>query len=173
MDTEHVGVPRQQSFWADWKDVAGVTGRRYAPHFDLLWAATLKAAVEMAQTMGDEVRVKEYQRSLEQAEEFINRTAADGGLWNGRNYIERWDDGVHDSYVREDQTLAAVFDVIPEERLASIYQQLDRNETKWGIRETFPYVSSWSEDDGGGPGDYHNGGIWPYLNFADALGRYR
>lgn len=172
MDTEHVGVPRQQSYWADWKDVPGVTGRRYGPGFDLLWAATLTAAAEMAQTLGDEARAADYQHSLEQAQGFINRSSADGGLWNGRNYIERWDDGIHEAYVREDQILGAVFDVIPEERLASIYQQLSRNETQWGVRETFPYVSSWNDDAGGAPGDYHNGGIWPYLNFADALGRY-
>jgi glycogen debranching enzyme len=171
-DTEHVGVPMQHSFWADWKDVPAEQGRRYAPHFALLWLASLRAAYEFALTLRDSSSAARYTALADRAAAFINRPFSEGGMWNGRNYVERWDDGALHPYVLEDQLIGAYFHVIPTERLHLIYEQIRANETPWGVREKFPYQPGWTEEGGGTGGNYHNGGIWPYLNFADATGRY-
>jgi familyl 116 glycosyl hydrolase-like protein len=173
-DTEKVGVPLQGSFWADWKDVKGVEGRKYAPHFALLWVAALKAAAELAVAAGDAQKATDYAQQSVVAEEFINRSFDNGGMWNGANYVDRWSDGRKPGYVLEDQVMGAYFDVIAADRLTSLYGRLKANETRFGVRETFPYApysSGFHTSDVDG-GNYHNGGIWPYLNFVDAAGRY-
>lgn len=172
-DSEHVGVPMQQSFWADWKDVPAEQGRRYAPHFALLWLASLRAASELALALKDTHAATQYASMADRAAAFINRPYAEGGLWNGSHYVERWDSGKLPPYVLEDQLIGACFNVIPADRLTLIYHQLVANETPWGVREKFPYQSGWTEATGGSGGNYHNGGIWPYLNFVDVSGRYR
>lgn len=171
-DTEHVGVPMQLSYWADWKDVKGEQGRKYAPYFALLWLAALQSASELALDVRDPVAAAKYDALAEKASHFVNRPFDQGGMWNGTNYVDRWQDGRLRDYVLEDQVVGAYFHVIPEEKLVSIYKQLEANETAWGVRETYPYNTNWTDEDGGAPGHYHNGGIWPYLNFVDAAGRY-
>jgi glycogen debranching enzyme len=171
-DSEHVGVPMQLSFWADWKDVNGETGRRYAPHFALLWLASLRAGSEWALLAKDSVAARRYETFAKRASAFINRPYGQGGLWDGHSYVDRWSDGRSPSYVLQDQVVGAYFNVIAVERLNLLYRQLRANETPWGVREKFPYQSDWTEGMGGMPGNYHNGGIWPYLNFVDATGRY-
>jgi glycogen debranching enzyme len=171
-DVEHIGAPMQASFWADWKDVSGVQGRKYAPEFDLLWIAALRAAAELAPIASDTQAADEYRRAAIKAEAFVNRPVEQGGLWNGRYYVEQWPDGPRSGLVLEDQLVGAWFDVIPADRLQSIYASLAANRTRWGVRETFPYRIGWGEESGGTPGNYHNGGIWPYVNFMDAGGRY-
>jgi len=169
-DFENVGVPMQTSYWADWKDVPGVEGRKYAPHFVLLWVAALKAASGLAVPAHDSQATAEYMTLERRAEEFINGPVDEGGLWNGRNYVDRWQDGRRPDYVLQDQTVGAYFDVIPPGRLKAIYRQLEASETEFGVRETFPYIKAF--DPKFGEGDYHNGGVWPWLNFMDAAGRY-
>ena len=171
-DTQHIGVPLQRSFWADWKDVPGEQGRMYAPHFVLLWVASLRAASELASAMNDPNSAARYSAMGDRATAFINRPFAEGGMWNGHNYVDRWTDGTLPSYVLEDQLVGAYFHVIPTDRLHQIYEQIRANETPWGVREKYPYQLGWTEETGGKGGDYHNGGIWPYLNFIDATGRY-
>lgn len=170
-DSEHVGVPMQRSYWADWKDVPLEQGRKYAPHFALLWLSSLRAASELALVMKDAPAAARYSALAERAAAFINRPYAEGGLWNGRYYVERWTDGKLPPYLLEDQLVGAYFDVIAPERLNLIYQQARVNETPWGVREKFPYQPGWAGESGTA-GNYHNGGIWPYLNFVDATGRY-
>ncbi len=171
-DTEHVGVPMQLSYWADWKDVKGVEGRKYAPYFALLWLAALRSASELALDAHDPAAAAKYDALAGCAESFINRPFDQGGMWNGTNYVDRWQDGRLRDYILEDQVVGAYFHVIPQDKLQSIYKQLKASQTGWGTRETYPYNASWTEEDGGIPGRYHNGGIWPYLNFVDAGGRY-
>lgn len=171
-DTEHVGVPKQLSYWADWKDVPAVEGRIYAPYFALLWLASVREASEVAVALHDQESATRYKELGDRAEKFINTNWDQGGLWNGDNYVDRWDDGRRPHYVLEDQTVGGYFDVIPQNRLNLIYKQLQANETRWGVRETFPYNPNWTEEMGGTPGNYHNGGIWPHLNFIDAAERY-
>jgi glycogen debranching enzyme len=171
-DKEDVGVPMQLSYWADWKDVPAVQGRKYAPHFDLLWLASVKAAAKMAGELGDKALAQTYGGMADKAFKFINTPIEQGGMWNGRNYVDIWYDGRRTDYVLEDQTVGAYFDVIPPDRLRSIYEALEANETRWGVRETFPYHDFWTDRVGGAPGNYHNGGIWPWLNFEDIVGRY-
>jgi hypothetical protein len=171
-DTDHVGVPKQISHWADWKDVPGVTGRTYAPYFALLWLASLREASELADALHDANSAALYRELGDRAERFINKPWDQGGLWNGRNYMDRWVDGHRPNYVLEDQVVGGYFDVIPRDRLGSLYQQLRKSETPWGVRETFPYHPKWTQDMGGTPGNYHNGGIWPSLNFVDVADRY-
>lgn len=171
-DSERVGVPMQRSYWADWKDVEAEEGRKYAPHFALLWLASLRAASELALAVKDTDAATRYCALADQAATFINRPYVEGGLWNGRNYVERWASEKLPPYVLEDQLVGAYFNVIPVERLSLVYQQIRANETPWGVREKYPYQPGWTEESGGTGGNYHNGGIWPYLNFVDATGRY-
>lgn len=171
-DTDHIGVPKQISYWADWKDVPGVDGRTYAPCFALLWLASVREASELAEALHDKASAAHYQELGNRAESFINKPWDQGGLWNGHNYVDRWVDGHRPSYVLQDQVVGAYFDVIPQDRLGLLYQTLRLNETSWGVRETFPYHPNWTEKMGGTPGNYHNGGIWPYLNFVDVADRY-
>lgn len=171
-DTDHVGVPKQVSYWADWKDVSGVDGRTYAPYFALLWLASVREASELADALHDRASAAYYQELGDRAEKFINMPWSEGGLWNGRNYADRWADGRLPNYVLQDQVVGAYFGVIPRDRLDLLYQQLSINETPWGVRETFPYHPNWTAETGGTPGNYHNGGIWPYLNFVDVADRY-
>jgi glycogen debranching enzyme len=142
-------VPEQESIWADWKDVPGVEGRLHSPHFALLWLAVL-----------DRMRDPWF--------EAASKTVHDK-LWNGRCYVNQWRDGREDSTVAEEQVVGAFFNVIPRDRIPKIFEALRANETPWGVRESFPY----RKDFGYEPGDYHNGGIWPFLNAVDAWARIR
>jgi hypothetical protein len=171
-DEQGIGLPMQRSYWADWKDVPAVQGRRYAPHFSFLWLAALRAASGLAGELHEEDTAERFALMAATASDFINRPTESGGMWNGRYYVDQWYDGRHPAYVLEDQTVGAFFDVIPPDRLPSIYESLQASETKWGVRETFPYIDFWTDEVGGSPGNYHNGGIWPYWNFVDATGRY-
>ena len=148
-DSERVGVPLQQSFWADWKDVPAEQGRQYAPHFALLWLAALRSASELASEMRDGEGEKRYTALADKASGFINRAYADGGLWNGHNYVERWADGLLRPYVLEDQLVGAYFGVIPTGRVMQIYRGIRANETSWGVREKFPYQEDWTNLSGG------------------------
>jgi hypothetical protein len=179
-DREHIGLPEQTSYWADWKDVPGVEGRMYAPHFDLLWLAALKSAQSLARSAADAPFEQHLTALYDRASERINRDVSQGGLWNGTHYVDLWRDGRRPAYMLEDQTVAAIWNVIPRERLESIYATLNAsNESSFGVRETYPYITpgfNQGKNDEGveeyGAGEYHNGGIWPWLNFADAWGRF-
>jgi glycogen debranching enzyme len=63
------------------------------------------------------------------------------------------------------------FQVVEPSKAASVLESLRANETQWGVRESFPYVQVF-EPHTGEAGNYHNGGIWPWINFVDVTGRY-
>lgn len=172
LDTDRIGLPKQVSYWADWKDVPGAEGKLYAPHFELLWLATLKEAKFMATEAQDTSLANQLNTLYDRAYERINRNFSDGGLWDDSRYVDVWSDGRPPKYTMEDQTLSAPFNVIPPDRLQRIYSTLDRdNDSPYGVRETFPYISHFNQN-AYGPAEYHNGGIWPYMNCVDAWGRF-
>lgn len=72
--------------------------------------------------------------------------------------------------VLQDQVVGMIWGVVPPERSALIYSALSRGENEFGIPETWPYRPDSFGCEGG---DYHNGGVWPYLMFCDIMSRYR
>lgn len=173
LDREHIGIPTQVSFWADWKDVAGVEGRTYAPHFDLLYLAALKQAETLANAAHDTPFASQLSSLYTKASERINRSVEQGGLWDNTRYVDLWKDNRRVPYTLEDQTVATIYGVIPQDRLNLIYKTLNQsNESRYGVRDTYPYITSSFKQEDYGPAQYHNGGIWPWLNFADAYGRF-
>jgi hypothetical protein len=165
-------LPEQQSFWADWKDVSGVTGRQYGPHFTLLYLACLQEMANLARTLGENDLAGRWDAARTAAERQVNLPVEQGGQWNGKYYVNIWRDGRQDDALLEDQMVAGVWGVIPRERFESIRHELDtRSEQPWGVRETVPYYDG--KTFGYEGGDYHNGGVWPWLNCADALARLR
>ena len=167
-DIDGDGLIEQQSYWADWKDVNGVVGRKHAPHFEFTWLGALRGCADMAEAIGDNEKASKYRSMASIADLQINKSVADGGLWNGQFYASIWYDGREDNHVQQDQLVGALWNLIPSDRVASIYEAMEPADTAWGVRETYPYRSPFSNEGG----DYHNGGVWPFLCFMDATGRY-
>ena len=197
-DLEGTSLPLQTSTWADWKDVAGVKGRKYSPFATLVYAAAMRRMATMAQMLLDEPVVTSglsaaqsggersvadvealaadyaeaeavYATAAERALERINLPREQGGLWNGRYYCQLWEDGRKDDRLLQDQTLGILFGVVPPARGRSIVRALNRtNRTPYGICETFPYYPA---DFGYEPATYHNGAVWPWLSFVDDWAR--
>lgn len=167
-DTDGDGLVEQQSYWADWKDVPGVEGRLHAPHFEFAWLAALLAGQTLATVVGDSEAAIRYGDMAASAAARLHSDLADGGLWNGEFYTSRWKDGRKDRHGQQDQLIGSVFGLIEPDRLRSIYRALEGAMAPWGIRETYPYRQPFNNE----PGDYHNGGVWPFLSFMDALGRF-
>jgi len=174
-DRDGDGLPEQETpdnpmcFWGDWKDVLGVIGRKLSPHFCLLWLAVLKEGAFLAREMEDAEHAHRFDSLYAKAYETVNRDVSDGGLWAGDHYAEVWYDGREMTEILEDQTVGLIWGVVPPERVAMIYNALSRSENEFGIRETYPYRP---DSFGYVGGDYHNGGIWPYLMFCDIMSRY-
>jgi glycogen debranching enzyme len=133
-----------------------------------LWLAVLKYAQDYAQKLGDSDALAEYTRLYDKSFEVINRDADKGGLWAGSFYTTQWYDGRDDRHVQEDQFVGPLFGVVPEDRVKSIYDALEPNMTEWGVRDTYPYREPFNNVGG----DYHNGGVWVFLNFGDAFSRF-
>ena len=170
-DLEGTGLPVQTSTWADWKDVSGVEGRKYSPYACLVYIAAMRRMATMARLLDDPEAQARYSAAAEKAYRRINLPRGKGGLWNGRYYCQQWNDGRTDDRLLQDQTVGILFDVIPRGRARSIIRALNRNSrTPWGIAETWPY---YGKEFGYEPGTYHNGGVWPWLSFADDWGRLR
>ncbi len=170
-DLEGTGLPVQTSTWADWKDVSGVEGRKYSPYACLVYIAAMRRMATMAADLGDIEAQAKYGDAAVKAYDRINLPRGKGGLWNGRYYCQQWNDGRTDDRLLQDQTVGILFDVIPRGRARSIIRALNRNSrTPWGIAETWPY---YGKEFGYEPGTYHNGGVWPWLSFADSWGRLR
>lgn len=167
-DKDGDGLLDQGSFWGDWKDVIGVEGRKAAPHFELLWLAVLKAGMELAAALDDSDAQRHYTELYDRSYEVINKPVKDGGMWTGDFYTTLWYDSREDRHVQEDQLVGPLFGVVPEHRIPKIYQALEPNMTDWGVRDTYPYREPFNNVGG----DYHNGGVWVFLNFADALSRF-
>lgn len=175
-DRDGDGIPEQDtpdnplSFWGDWKDVPGITGRKLAPHFCLLWLAVLKEGAWLAGEMEDPETAAQYAALYDRAFEVMNRPVSQGGLWLDDHYAEVWYDGRPMSEVLQDQAVGMIWGVVPPERIGMIYDALNRGENAFGIPETWPYRP---DSFGYQGGEYHNGGVWPYLMFCDIMSRYR
>ena len=202
-DLEGTGLPLQTSTWADWKDVAGVAGRKYSPYAAMVYAAAMRRMATLAQMLLDEpvvssgrtaalydggisaaeVEVKAYAEAeavygaaADRALECLNLPRGQGGLWNGRYYCQIWEDGRTDDRLLQDQTVGILLGVVPKNRARSIVRALNRtNRTPYGICETYPYYPA---EFGYEPATYHNGAVWPWLSFVDdwariTLGRRR
>ena len=159
-DTDGDGIPVQNSFWGDWKDVKGIEGRKYSPFTALLYFASMREMANFAARQGDSESAARYKEAAAKADAFINKDTTEGGLWNGRFYVQRWD-----------QTVGILLDVVPAERAESIFNALNSQSlTPFGICETSPYYPA---DFGYAPATYHNGAVWPWVSFMDAWARLR
>lgn len=174
-DIDKDGLPEQARpenplcYWADWKDVRGIIGRKLAPHFVLLWLAVLREGAYLASELGKTEEKMWFREQLGTASRLVNQPAEKGGLWKSGCYREVWYDGTIAPYCLQDQTVGMAFDVVEPKRAEEIFRTLGLGENEAGIPETFPFRKE-MEYPGG---VYHNGGIWPFLTFCDCMGRYR
>ncbi len=162
------GLPQADSFWYDWKDVGGVEERIYSPHASMLYVAALRQLAAYAQHLGENATASELRKLGGQGEKRLQASTEDGGLWGGRYYKQRWEpqvDPAKSEPVLQDQTVGILLGVVSPERAVDLLDALRPNATPWGVRETFPYQGDGFGYEGG---DYHNGGIWPWLNFVHA-----
>ena len=168
-DSDGDGIPCQHSFWGDWKDVQGVTDRKYSPFSGLIYLAALKEMVYMAETLDDDAAAEGFRRAYDKGFEFMNRPIENGGMWNGRYYCQIWKDGSVNDRLLQDQTIGILFGVIPEERAQQIFDSLNEMSlTRYGVAETYPYYpAEWGYE----PATYHNGAVWPWVSFMDCWAR--
>lgn len=170
-DTTGAGLPRQTSFWNDWKDVPGMERRLYSPYASMLYVAAMQRLAEYCEHLGDTEGAERYIDLADRGQEMLNKPVADGGLFNGRYYEHIWASPPDDKeHVSEDQVVGIVFNVIPPEAQQSVLNTLEKSSTKWGVRDTFPFFEG---DFGYQGGDYHNGGIWPYMNQVHAWALFK
>lgn len=170
-DKEHIGLPMQVSFWGDWKDVQGVSDRKYSPFSCLIYMAALKKMRLMAEVCGDKEAADEYEEAYGRAYRRVNMDVGEGGLWNGEYYCQIWRDGSVNSRLLQDQTVGILFGVVPDDRAQNIIGALNaRSMTPYGVAETFPY---YDESFGYPPAVYHNGAVWPWVSFMDCWARVR
>ena len=73
-DYAGVGVPAAMntSFWADWLDVDYIQGRRFAPHYYLLWLACCKVGAQMAGVLGNSGDAARWTEWYQQGFDFVN-----------------------------------------------------------------------------------------------------
>ena len=165
LDKANEGMPQQQSFWADWKDVSGINGRKYAPHMAFTYLAALKEVKTASEKLNYKEDAEKFKKMYSEADTRINKHVKDGGLWNGKYYQQTWFDtklNQTNQKLLQDQAVGIVFDVMPKDRAQKVLAALDQSITKYGVAETMPYYP----DSFGYPqGCYHNGGMWPYLNY--------
>lgn len=170
-DTKGKGLPRQVSFWGDWKDVKGVEDREYSPFSALVYLAALKKMMYMGEECGDSVAIEKYEEAYRKGYDIVNMPVEEGGMWNGRYYCQLWKDGSVNDKLLEDQTIGILFDVVPRDKALKIIESLNEMSlTPYGVAETFPY---YPKEFGLDPATYHNGAVWPWVNFMDCWARIR
>lgn len=170
-DTKGKGLPRQVSFWGDWKDVKGVEDREYSPFSALVYLAALKKMMYMGEECGDSVAIEKYEEAYRKGYDIVNKPIEEGGMWNGRYYCQLWKDGSVNDKLLEDQTIGILFDVVPRDKALKIIESLNEMSlTPYGVAETFPY---YPKEFGLDPATYHNGAVWPWVNFMDCWARIR
>lgn len=170
-DTDGDGIPVQQSFWGDWKDVKGVEDRKYSPFTALLYVAAMRAMSDMAVKQGDTDAATKYASAAARAYDFINSPTENDGLWNGLYYVQRNHDGSVNDRLLQDQTIGILTGIVAPDRAESIFNALNSNSlTAYGICETYPYYTA---DFGYEPGTYHNGAVWPWVSFMDDWARIK
>lgn len=162
-------IPFARDFWADWKDVKGMNNRLYGPHFVLLTKAAIKEYKWLYFTL------KNYcQDHSIDSNHFFHKTPftevdinADL-LWNGQYYQDIMRDGSSDKRFHQDQLICELWNICGENRFQSMLKCAEQNQNQFGLPETVPF---YPDSFGYQIGDYHNGGIWPWLSFADAAAR--
>lgn len=170
-DTKGKGLPRQVSFWGDWKDVKGVEDREYSPFSALVYLAALKKMMYMGEECGDRVAIEKYEDAYRKGYDIVNKPVEEGGMWNGRYYCQLWKNGSVNDKLLEDQTIGILFDVVPRDKALKIIESLNEMSlTPYGVAETFPY---YPKEFGLDPATYHNGAVWPWVNFMDCWARIR
>lgn len=170
-DTKGKGLPRQVSFWGDWKDVKGVEDREYSPFSALVYLAALKKMMYMGEECGDSVATEKYEEAYRKGYDIVNKPVEEGGMWNGRYYCQLWKNGSVNDKLLEDQTIGILFDVVPRDKALKIIESLNEMSlTPYGVAETFPY---YPKEFGLDPATYHNGAVWPWVNFMDCWARIR
>lgn len=170
-DTKGKGLPRQVSFWGDWKDVKGVEDREYSPFSALVYLAALKKMMYMGEECGDSVAIEKYEEAYRKGYDIVNKPVEEGGMWNGRYYCQLWKNGSVNDKLLEDQTIGILFDVVPRDKALKIIESLNEMSlTPYGVAETFPY---YPKEFGLAPATYHNGAVWPWVNFMDCWARIR
>lgn len=170
-DTKGKGLPRQVSFWGDWKDVKGVEDREYSPFSALVYLAALKEMMYMGEECGDSVAIEKYEEAYRKGYDILNKPVEEGGMWNGRYYCQLWKNGSVNDKLLEDQTIGILFDVVPRDKALKIIESLNEMSlTPYGVAETFPY---YPKEFGLDPATYHNGAVWPWVNFMDCWARIR
>ena len=105
-DLEDTGLPLQTSTWADWKDVAGVAGRKYSPFATMVYAAAMRRMAMMAGMLLDEPVVT---AGLSVAQDGGERSASDAqaAAGDGRSVSDAQAAAGAGRSVSDDETLAA------------------------------------------------------------------
>ncbi|MHA1368622.1 MAG: GH116 family glycosyl hydrolase [Promethearchaeota archaeon] len=180
-DVDNDGIPDHPDFWADWKDVYYMDGRKNSPYTSLLWLATIKAMMrinEIISCQNNTILDGLYNSCASKIHSPFNESSPqDGGMWNSMYYSNIWKDSskyypYYDKIrIYEDQMISGgVFHEISNDRFPLIISSLnDNNENNFGVRESYPYLPPQMSE---GEGEYHNGGIWPFVVFNDALARF-
>ncbi|MEI8059670.1 MAG: GH116 family glycosyl hydrolase, partial [Ferruginibacter sp.] len=164
-DQSGEGLPQQKSLWADWKDVKGVEGRKYSPFASFVYLAALKECVNYTANINEISSEKRYMQLYQKGINMMNRKDTEGGLWTGAYYRQVWYDNRLCDKILQDQMVGVFFDIVEKGKAISIVETLNKNNlTAYGVAETFPY---YPKDFGYNPAEYHNGGVWPWLNFVD------
>lgn len=173
------------SFWADWLDVPYVQGRRYAPHFDLLYLAAVRVGGQMAAVLGEAADEARFATWYAAGYAFVNAdfsyvyNATLGGydvtgLWNESAgvYQDSWFDGRPIGWVYADAAVGAFFGVVPADRARRVddWLHLRGPENAFGLRNVWPYLTFNGTDP---PGQYGNGGVYPWFNCISVATRLR
>jgi hypothetical protein len=146
-------TPWARDWWADWKDVSGMGNRLYGAHFVFMVKAAIKEFNWVACQLGE--APFDFQVNIEP-------------LWNGKYFQDVMRDGSTDGRFHEDQMIAGLWNVCGEDRFESMVSYAEKLENAYGLPETQPFYEPGFGYD---KGIYHNGGIWPWLGFADAASR--
>ncbi|MBK5261936.1 MAG: hypothetical protein JJE17_05085 [Peptostreptococcaceae bacterium] len=171
-DIDGFGLPKQHSFWGDWKDVPGVDGRTYSPYTAFLYLAALRQTVDFAKRAGMGSDISRFKTAYSKGIRVVNAPVDQGGMWNGKNYVQLWKDKRKCDKILEDQMVGVFFGIVNKERSERVIKTIElHNTTPYGVAETFPYYPKGKGFSA--PGNYHNGGVWPHLNFMDAWARIK
>jgi hypothetical protein len=124
-DVENTGLPQAASYWYDWKDVSGVTGRKYSPYASMLYVAATEQLASYCKKLGHPEKATELGTLSKMAKDLLNRSVSRGGLWNGRYYQQVWKDGRNSTNLLEDQVVGIVFSVVDDDKAKGILTSLE------------------------------------------------
>jgi hypothetical protein len=129
-------------------------GRRYAPHFDLLFLAALRVGTEMATLVGNTADADAWAAAYETGYAWVNanfsyvKNESTGvydatGLWDGRSYSMAFYDGRPINWTMSDTAVGIFFGVVPADRVRTIWEWEEKNGNRgaYGMRDVYPYIS--------------------------------